>query len=60
MTGLWKSIVARMGGYYPFKLGGAGMIRMCVLVFAGYLLVMLIDFRRIRRIPMDEALKDME
>jgi len=60
MAVIWKNMLARMSGYFPFVLRPAGMLRMCILVFAGYLIVMLVDFRRIRRIPMDEALKDME
>ncbi|MBQ9272860.1 MAG: ABC transporter permease, partial [Mogibacterium sp.] len=60
MAVIWKNMLARMSGYFPFVLRPAGMLKMCILVFAGYLIVMLVDFRRIRRIPMDEALKDME
>jgi putative ABC transport system permease protein len=41
-------------------LSAQGLLRMIILVFLGYMIVMLIDFRRIRRIPMDEALKNME
>ena len=60
MSEMWKMIMDRISGYYPFVLRPAGMLKMCVLVFAGYLLVMLLDYRRIRRIPMDEALKAVE
>ena len=60
MAVMWKSILARMSGYYPFHLSNAGLIRMMALVLAGYLIVMVLDFRRIRRIRMDMALKDME
>jgi putative ABC transport system permease protein len=49
-----------MDGYFPFVLSAQGLLRMIILVFLGYMVVMLIDFRRIRRIPMDEALKNME
>lgn len=60
MKGLWKLILARMGGYFPMVITGSGLIRMFFIVFAGYLIVMFVDFRRIRKIPMDQALKDME
>lgn len=60
MKGLWKLILARMGGYFPMVITGSGLIRMFLIVFAGYLIVMFVDFRRIRKIPMDQALKDME
>ena len=60
MAKLWALILMRMDGYFPFVLTKAGYARMLAIVFAGYLFVMLIDYRRIRRIPMDEALKDLE
>lgn len=60
MAVLWKAILERMSGYYPFYLSNAGLVKMMVLVLIGYLLVMMFDFRRIRKIPMDEALKDLE
>ena len=60
MNELWNVIMMRMSGFFPFVLRPAGMVRMCALIFVGYLLVLVLDFRRIRRIPMDEALKDME
>ena len=33
---------------------------MFVFVLIGYLIVMVFDFRRIKKIPMDEALKNVE
>ena len=33
---------------------------MFMFVLVGYLIVMIFDFRRIRRIPMKEALKNVE
>ena len=60
MAEIWNNMLKRMDGYFPFVLSAGGILRMIVLVFLGYLIVMLIDFRRIRRIPMDEALKNME
>ena len=50
----------REGSQVAFVLTAQGMIRMALIVFAGYFFVMLLDFRRIQRIPMDEALKNME
>ena len=37
-----------------------GYVKMFVFVLIGYLIVMVFDFRRIKRIPMDEALKNVE
>jgi putative ABC transport system permease protein len=60
MAEIWNNMLKRMDGYFPFVLSAQGLLRMIILVFLGYMVVMLIDFRRIRRIPMDEALKNME
>lgn len=60
MAIIWNSMLERLDGYFPFVLSNQGLIRMIVLVLAGYFIVMVIDFRRIRRIPMDEALKNLE
>ena len=60
MAEIWNNMLKRMDGYFPFVLSAQGLLRMIILVFLGYMIVMLIDFRRIRRIPMDEALKNME
>jgi putative ABC transport system permease protein len=60
MVFIWNGMMSRMEGYFPFVITKAGMLRMLALVFAGYLIVMLIDFRRIKRISMDEALKNIE
>ena len=60
MKEVWRAMMQRLGGYYPYVLTTEGMIRMCVIVFAGYLIVAALDFRRIKRVPMDEALKNME
>ena len=60
MAEMWNAILKRMEGYFPFVLTPQGIARMMLIIFAGYMIVMLIDFRRIRRIPMDEALKNME
>jgi putative ABC transport system permease protein len=57
---LWNAILKRMEGYFPYVLSPQGIVRMMLIIFAGYMIVMLIDFRRIRHIPMDEALKNME
>ena len=38
----------------------AGYLKMFAFVLIGYLIVMCFDFNRIRKIPMDEALKNVE
>lgn len=60
MVLIWNNMMVRMEGFFPFVMSPQGVVKMIVLVFVGYLIVVMIDFRRIRRIPMDEALKNME
>lgn len=57
MIQLWKKIMSRMNGWFDFYLSRQGVIKMLLFVFIGYLIVMLLDFRRIKKIPMDQALK---
>ena len=56
----WKSIMASYNGWFTFATTPFGYVKMFVFVLVGYLLVMIFDFRRIKRIPMDEALKNVE
>ena len=56
----WKSIMASYNGWFTFVTTPFGYVKMFVFVLVGYLLVMIFDFRRIKRIPMDEALKNVE
>ena len=37
-----------------------GYLKMFLFVLIGYLIVLAFDFRRIKKIPMDEALKNAE
>ena len=57
---LWRSILYDMDGWLPVYMDPASYAGMIALVFAGYLVVLAIDYRRIKRIPMDEALKNVE
>jgi len=56
----WKAIMADYSGWFTFVITPAGYGKMFIFVLVGYLLVMVFDFRRIKRIPMDEALKNVE
>ena len=57
---VWKMMMQRMEGWFEFVMRPAGYGRMLVYVFIAYLLVTALDFRRIRRVPMEEALKNVE
>lgn len=56
----WKSIMAGYSGWFTFVTTPVGYVKMFAFVLVGYLLVMVFDFRRIKRIPMEEALKNVE
>ena len=60
MKQAWKSIMFSYSGWFAFVIEPEGYIKMFAFVLAGYLIVMFLDFRRIRKIPMDEALKNVE
>jgi putative ABC transport system permease protein len=47
-------------GWLDFLIQPFGYVKMFVFVLISYLIVMVLDFRRIKRIPMDEALKNVE
>lgn len=56
----WKAIMASYNGWFTFVTTPLGYVKMFAFVLGGYLLVMVFDFRRIRKIPMEEALKNAE
>lgn len=60
MSQAWKAIMFGYSGWFTFSIEPAGYIQMFVFVLTGYLIVMVFDFKRIRKIPMDEALKNVE
>lgn len=49
-----------MAGWMPFAVSQSIYVKMFVLGVAAYAVVALLEHRRIRRIPMDEALKNVE
>ncbi len=60
MAQAWKTIMFSYNGWFTFSINPTGYIQMFAFVLIGYLIVMIFDFRRIKRIPMDEALKNVE
>jgi len=57
---VWIEMLKEYSGYFPFVMPMSGFIKIYLLILAAYLLVTIIDFRRIKKIPMDEALKNVE
>ncbi|MCM1122083.1 MAG: ABC transporter permease [Eubacterium sp.] len=60
MAQAWKAIMFGYSGWFTFVIEPAGYAKMFTFVLIGYLIVMVFDFKRIKRIPMDEALKNVE
>ena len=57
---VWKVVIGQMDGWLPAYIPATSYIWIVLMIVAAYLVVMLIDYGRIRRIPMDEALKNVE
>lgn len=60
MKEAWRMIMADYTGWFPFMIEPTGYLKMFAFILIGYLIVMVFDFRRIRKIPMDQALKNVE
>lgn len=60
MTQAWKAIMAGFSGWFAFRIAPEGYAKIFSFILIGYLMVMALDFRRIKKIPMDEALKNVE
>ncbi|MCR4782348.1 MAG: ABC transporter permease [Lachnospiraceae bacterium] len=57
---LWIQIFKDIAGYFSFVLTPTGMLKMFAFVMIGYLIVLIMDVRRIGKVPMDEALKNVD
>lgn len=60
MKEVWRAMMQSYSGWFGFVMSASGYIKMFAFVLIGYLLVVVLDFRRIKKIPMDEALKNIE
>lgn len=60
MTQAWRVIMSGNSGWFAFVIEPAGYVKMFLFVLIGYLFVMILDFARIKKIPMGKALKSME
>lgn len=57
---VWRAVFLTYSGWYTFYMYPMDYVKMYVFIIVGYLIVMVIDFNRIKKIPMDEALKNVE
>lgn len=60
MDVVFKIYLMSMEGWFNYVVTPIGFIKMFVFVFVAYLFVMVLDYHRIKKIPMDEALKNVE
>lgn len=60
MSEAWKMIMADYSGWFTFMMNPLGFAKMFLFVLIGYLIVLGFDFRRIKKIPLDKALKNAE
>ena len=57
---VFKAFMMQMDGWFTFYMSVTSMVRSIVFMLAGYAVVSVFDFMRIKRIPMDVALKNAE
>ena len=60
MAAAWRMMLFSYSGWFAFRVTPIGYEKMFGFVLIGYLIVMVFDFQRIKKIPMDQALKNME
>lgn len=59
MAQAWKIILFSYSGWFSFVIEPIGYVKMFAFVMIGYLIVLFFDFQRIKKIPMDQALKNV-
>ena len=57
---VFKAFMLQMDGWFTFYMSPKSMILSVVYMLAGYAVVSVFDFIRIKKIPMDKALKNFE
>ena len=60
MIWIFHAFMLQMNGYFAFYMTPSSMILTVVYLLVGYAMVSLVDLARIRRIPLDVALKNIE
>ena len=56
----FKIVFEQYAGWLPFYVEGSVYLKMFIMTVVSYLFVMVIQMRKIKKIPMDEALKNVE
>ena len=60
MNFAWKEILMTYSGWFSFHMETISYVKMFAFVLIGYVIVMILDFQRIKKIPMNQALKNVE
>ena len=60
MAWVFKAFLLQMDGYFAFYMSPASMVLSILYLLVGYMFVSVIDYIRIKKIPMDKALKNVE
>ncbi|MCR5830125.1 MAG: ABC transporter permease [Lachnospiraceae bacterium] len=60
LTYVWQVFMYGMSGWFEFVLTPLDMVKMFIATIIAYGVVVLLDIRRIHRIPMTDALKNVE
>lgn len=56
----WRDMMRMMSGWFEYRTSSMGRIKIFSIILIAYLIVMTLDFHRIKKIPMDAALKNVE
>ncbi len=56
----WHIMLFQYSGWFAFYMKPSSYVKMFAILLLGYLMVMIFDFARIRKVPMDQALKNVE
>ncbi|SCW51108.1 putative ABC transport system permease protein [Eubacterium ruminantium] len=56
----WRKMLSEMSGWFTINISFISYIIMIVAIYVAYLIISFIDFNRIKRIPLSEALKNVE
>ena len=60
IDGIYFEMMKDYPGWLTLYIGPATYVKMFVMIMAAYIVVALLQFRKIKKIPMDEALKNVE
>ncbi len=60
MNVVWRAMMLGYSGWFTFQISAGGYLKMFLFVLIGYMIVAWLDFRRIKKIPMDKALRGAE